>query len=92
MIYIYSTKYTITSAIDTLNQAHTHTHAHTHARTHVYTHNDTHTHTNQNVGKRWDLSVVLKDENEWENLIFFGSVSKVLEQRKRKSVHCRTSY
>ena len=34
-----------------------------------------HTRTNQcNVGKRWDLSVVLKDQTEWENLIFFGNV------------------
>ena len=24
--------------------------------------------------KRWDLSVVLKNEADWENLIFFGSV------------------
>ena len=83
MIYIYNTQYT--SAIDTFNQAHTHmhartTHTHTHSLTHTHSHTHTHTHTHSHshtltnqryVGKRWDLSVDLKDEAELENLIFF---------------------
>ena len=43
---------------------------------------DTHTSTcthQRYVGKRWDLSVVLKDEADWENLIFGGSVNSVPE-------------
>ena len=55
----------------TLNQAHTHAHAHTH--------------TNQRyVGKRWDFSAVLKDEADWENLIFFGSVFQRVGAKKEK--------
>ena len=73
MSYIYNTKYT--SAMGMLNQAHTRTHART----------NTHTHTNQRyVGKRWDLSVVLKDETEWENLIFLGSVFQSVGAKKEK--------
>ena len=68
MIYIYNTKYT----------SEIHAQAHT-----CMPHTDTHI--NQRyVGKRWDLSVVLKDEAEWENLIFFGSVFQSVGAKKEK--------
>ena len=35
--------------------------------------------------KRWDLSVVLKDEADWENLIFFGSVFQSVGAKEENS-------
>ena len=64
-----------TTRTHTHTHSNTHSHTHTHTYTHTHTHTHTRTHTNQRyVGKRWDLSVVLKDEAERENLLFFGSV------------------
>ena len=75
---IYNTKYT--RAIDMLNQAHTRTHTCTHARTHAHTH----TAISAMLEKRWDLSVVLKDETELENLIFLESVFQSVGAKKEK--------
>ena len=51
----------------------------------AYAHTHTHAHTNRcYVGKRWDLSAVLKDEADWENLIFFGSVFQRARAKKEK--------
>ena len=55
------------------------------SHTHMHTHTHTHTHTNQRyVRKRWDLSAVLKDEVDWENLIFFRSVFQRVGAKKEK--------
>ena len=56
---------------------------HSHARAHTHMH--THIHTNQRyVEKQWDLSAVLKDEADWENLICFGNVLQRVGTKKEK--------
>ena len=55
-------------------------------RSHTHTHKDTVrvTHTHQSVlnGKRWFLSIDLKDEADWENLMSFGSMFQRNERER----------
>ena len=71
--FIYNTKYK--GAIDMLNQARRD--RHTHATNRHY------------VGQRYDLSAVIKDEADWGNLIFLGSVFQRVGAKKEqdRSVH-----